>query len=442
MTLFNRKIFFSSAFFIALFVVAFSFSIPRSAEAFVDCSGKNYTVEQREKLIRVSVPIPGVTFVCVDSQTGKSGNYIEDMGAYIGGLYKFFSGIIGIIAAGMIFYAGVRWMTAGGNRAHVQSAKETIVTSLVAVALVLGSYLILFTINPKLVNLNPPSIQSIVGKEQQFVNCPTKKTCQTGASEGKTCTADADCGPAASLGTCGWSVDVFAQGTIVPECGKEYTYLKAGTGSEGKCFGAVCTDPSMSCSAPNPLDPIGYDSSCKFNSIRCEQVTDSSVGVGFGNHDNLCRRLSIAGKGRCGWYDEYWAQFFKDDRCIWRPILTCPADWHQVDCANECVAANKGCGKVNVRGDSLAKSFLFVSPTGSTTIIPLNPPNWLAGLFDGNPGYDFKNGKCDAGAQDPVYTLDLTTDKENVRSICCRKDGSTAAQTSDEYLKCLSVNSK
>ncbi len=326
------------------------------ASAALSCPGKDYNAAQLEKVIRVSVPIPGVTFQCFDSaSTETASHYIEDMGAYIGGLYKFFSGIIGIIAAGMIFYAGVRWMTAGGNRAHVQSAKETIVTSLVAIALVLGSYLILFTINPKLVNLNPPSIQSIVGKEQNFAQCPTSRTCQQGPQEGKNCTQDSDCGAGLSAGVCAWDVQiagnnpvefVFNGGDVSPMCGKEYTYTKVGAGSD-TCVGVIC-DTGQVC-APNSRNPsdsvTAGNASCISRKDFCNSISDNLPGIDAGNHDALCQKVSLASEGECRWYEEK----FSDDHCQWYPNLRCPSNTRQVNCQENCVANGVACeGKIKI----------------------------------------------------------------------------------------------
>lgn len=75
----------------------------------------------------------------------------ETLAKYIGGIYKFFVGIAGILAVFMIVIGGVQWLFSGGNASKITSAKETIIGAIVGLLLAVGSYTILYTINPKLV---------------------------------------------------------------------------------------------------------------------------------------------------------------------------------------------------------------------------------------------------------------------------------------------------
>jgi hypothetical protein len=189
-------------------------------------------------------------------------------------------------------------------------------------------------------------------------------------------------------------------------------------------------DSSLVCVAnSNPLNqPKVGDGKCVTLTERCSQITDSTEGVSIGTHDNLCRPLSVAGVGRCGWYDEYWNQLFKPDRCVWRPALKCPANWHTVSCQAECVVANKDCGRINIHEDSQA----FHVP------IPGFVPTWVINL---DPLRDVKEGICDASSPaEQIYTMDLSSDKSHVRSICCRRDGTSAPANGDSDLRCFSEN--
>lgn len=75
----------------------------------------------------------------------------KSIGEYASAIYSFLAGAIAMIAAVMILYGGFQWMTASGNAGNVQKAKTTIYSSLIAIVLTLGSYLMLYTINPQLV---------------------------------------------------------------------------------------------------------------------------------------------------------------------------------------------------------------------------------------------------------------------------------------------------
>ena len=73
-------------------------------------------------------------------------------GQYIAALYRFFIGIAGIIAVIMIAFGGFAWLFSGGSSEKITKAKEIIFGAVTGLLLALVSYLILYTINPQLVN--------------------------------------------------------------------------------------------------------------------------------------------------------------------------------------------------------------------------------------------------------------------------------------------------
>ena len=76
----------------------------------------------------------------------------ESLAKYIGGLYKFFIGIAGILAVVMIMFGGIQWLTSGGDSTKIGSAKETIFGAVIGLILALTSFTILRMINPELVS--------------------------------------------------------------------------------------------------------------------------------------------------------------------------------------------------------------------------------------------------------------------------------------------------
>lgn len=85
----------------------------------------------------------------------------KTLGLYIAALYRFFAGVIGVIAAFMVLYGGFKWITAGGNASRVQDAKDNIYSAIIAIVLTLGSYLLLYVINPQLVTI--VDLTSLIG---------------------------------------------------------------------------------------------------------------------------------------------------------------------------------------------------------------------------------------------------------------------------------------
>ncbi|MFA6028078.1 MAG: hypothetical protein WC752_04095 [Patescibacteria group bacterium] len=87
--------------------------------------------------------------------------YIENLTDYITTVYNFAVSIAGILAVVVIMYGGLRWATSAGNEQTISSAKETIISAIVGLLLVLGSYVILNFISPQLTNLKAAQVPKI-----------------------------------------------------------------------------------------------------------------------------------------------------------------------------------------------------------------------------------------------------------------------------------------
>jgi len=83
------------------------------------------------------------------------------LGEYIRAIYKYAIGIVGILAAVVLMFGGVLWLTAGGSAERVGEAKSWIGASLTGLILALCSYMILATINPKLVEFKPLEVRVV-----------------------------------------------------------------------------------------------------------------------------------------------------------------------------------------------------------------------------------------------------------------------------------------
>ncbi len=67
---------------------------------------------------------------------GSNPNDIRDI---IARIISVFLGLLGIIFTVLIFYAGYRWMTAGGNEDKVKQAKDQLTTGVIGLAIILAS---------------------------------------------------------------------------------------------------------------------------------------------------------------------------------------------------------------------------------------------------------------------------------------------------------------
>ncbi len=94
------------------------------------------------------------------SQTASgSGAYYtpESPSVLIGNLINYFLGFIGVIFLILTIYAGITWMTAGGNEEKIKKAKQLITNSVIGLIIVLAAYsLTFFIVSRILVGTAPP----------------------------------------------------------------------------------------------------------------------------------------------------------------------------------------------------------------------------------------------------------------------------------------------
>jgi hypothetical protein len=107
----------------------------------------------------------------------------------------------GILASGVVVYGGVRYMISAGNPSGQSDAKEWIQAAIMGILLLAGAYFILKVINPNLVNLTLPDLQTIqLGTYSGGPNAPTAPA-GTGCAGG-TCTTLPNCTPSSHT-SCG-----------------------------------------------------------------------------------------------------------------------------------------------------------------------------------------------------------------------------------------------
>ena len=86
----------------------------------------------------------------------------SDLYKCINQLYKFAIALGGTIAVFFVVVAGYIYMSADGNQESVDKAKDILVSSITAMVILLGGYVLLKAINPDLIkfkSIQPPSVQ-------------------------------------------------------------------------------------------------------------------------------------------------------------------------------------------------------------------------------------------------------------------------------------------
>ena len=82
-------------------------------------------------------------------------------GEFVNNFYKFALGIAGAAAFAVIIWGAILYTTSAGNPAKQKDARDWIMGAIWGVVLLLAAYLILYTINPNLVDLTSPTLEKI-----------------------------------------------------------------------------------------------------------------------------------------------------------------------------------------------------------------------------------------------------------------------------------------
>ncbi|KKR07884.1 MAG: hypothetical protein UT32_C0006G0031 [Parcubacteria group bacterium GW2011_GWC2_39_14] len=123
------------------------------------------TTEKKEKLTPpvVSVPIPGLAAFSEIEYTQGEKVDVPYIAQYIVAIYKYGLVIGALLAVVMIMIGGIIYLTAAGAQGLIGTGKTLIYGAISGLVLLLGSYLLLMTINPNLVNPQAISLDTIKG---------------------------------------------------------------------------------------------------------------------------------------------------------------------------------------------------------------------------------------------------------------------------------------
>lgn len=101
---------------------------------------------------------------------------IDWIGKYIAGIYRYGISLAAVLAVVAVMFGGFVWLSSAGKPDKIKTAQGIIGGAFAGLFLALFSFIILQTVNPRLVSLDPLEILSV--KEASF---------QTPESEGYTC---------------------------------------------------------------------------------------------------------------------------------------------------------------------------------------------------------------------------------------------------------------
>jgi N-acetyl-anhydromuramyl-L-alanine amidase AmpD len=123
------------------------------------------------------IKIPGITYSEIKPVT-EGGNmylYIPYIGEYFGVVYRYLVIVAGVIAVIVLIVSGMQWTASGGNSSTIDSAKHRIISAITGLVLAVGSYVILYVINPELVAFRSLKIKYIPTEQLDIVHGETEK---------------------------------------------------------------------------------------------------------------------------------------------------------------------------------------------------------------------------------------------------------------------------
>jgi len=136
----------------------------------------------------------------------SSSDSTKPIADYIIAFYKYGIGIVGILATVVMMIGGIIWLTAGGSPEKINEAQSWIKSAITGLALALGSYLILATVNTDLVNFKITKIGTVteLNSKKESVNIcqdnigrkgyyDASGKCQMCKNIGTTCTNNSEC---------------------------------------------------------------------------------------------------------------------------------------------------------------------------------------------------------------------------------------------------------
>ncbi|MDO8466991.1 MAG: pilin [bacterium] len=99
---------------------------------------------------------------------GTSNQEVANPVEYIFAFYNFALGAGGLAAVAIIVFAGLKWTTSAGNVSAQSEAKDMILNAILGIVMLLGSILILRTIDPKLTTLELETLKPVLDPAFNF----------------------------------------------------------------------------------------------------------------------------------------------------------------------------------------------------------------------------------------------------------------------------------
>lgn len=156
--------------------------VPDGGETVVVNAGIFSEIESILQKPQTKIAIPGLSFtdpeklLQSEEPDGSKYYYFPFIGEYIASVYKYGIIIIAIISIIMIINSGLVWIMSGGSAEQINKARAGITRSIIGLFIAVGSYTLLYTINPELVefrNLRVMIIKGIPLEGKEYIDANT-----------------------------------------------------------------------------------------------------------------------------------------------------------------------------------------------------------------------------------------------------------------------------
>lgn len=114
-----------------------------------------------------------ISIPCISCNNASGDNPV----GLIADFYELALALSGVLALGMIIYAGILRVTSANNPSKVSESNDIIFNALLGIVLLFGAYILLNTINPELTKLEIPKLSEIKVEERGSNGSPNDGYC-------------------------------------------------------------------------------------------------------------------------------------------------------------------------------------------------------------------------------------------------------------------------
>ncbi len=189
---------------------------------------------------KLQVPLPDYPQSSIDLCTGSATVECYGIAQYIKIVYEWLIRLAVVLGAAALVIAGLLWLTAAGDSKRVDTSKSVIKNTLIGLILAFGSYALLWTINPNLVDLKGLQLGKKIEEMEIKMEWVSTEESDSVITPQEAAQQDAAALAAAATGTPGAAPGAVGGGTNGVPLFKQRNYRAFSYGSCGTISSAGC----------------------------------------------------------------------------------------------------------------------------------------------------------------------------------------------------------